>query len=98
MKNIEIGDRVKIYRYCDRYIWGKGIKRITEQLIYGKVIDKYWSDDLSYHGSSHYEQIYVVIGDDDRKYEVSYGRDYRSSDPYGVGYDISEYIIEVIQN
>lgn len=40
----------------------------------GTIIDSYLSDDLSYHGSSMYEVIYVVLGEDNNIYKGVYGR------------------------
>ena len=41
--------------------------------IKGVIISSKKSEDLSYHGSPWYEQIYTVLGDNGKTYEATYG-------------------------
>ena len=41
--------------------------------IKGVIISSKKSEDLSYHGSPWYEQIYIVLGDNGKTYEATYG-------------------------
>lgn len=41
--------------------------------IKGVIISSRKSEDLSYHGSPWYEQIYIVLGDNGKTYEATYG-------------------------
>ena len=47
--------------------------RDDENYIIGIVQSSKISDDLSYHGSPWYEQIYEVLGEDGKRYRGTYG-------------------------
>lgn len=59
MKIIPNGTEVLIYKYVRE--WNK---QDDENYIVGIVQSSKTSDDLSYHGSPWYEQIYEVLGED----------------------------------
>lgn len=54
----------------------------------GIVIDIKMSNDISYHGSSHYEEIYTVIDEEGNTFEGTYGHDY-----IHFGYGFKTYIL-----
>lgn len=66
---LNIGDRVIIHHFINEDCENKNLK-------IGAVIDSKMSDDLSYHGSSHSEEIYTVKDDHGSVYEGTYGHDY----------------------
>ena len=49
------------------------------ELMKGVVVNSRESNDLSYHGSAWYEQIYNVIDENGRNYEATYGNAYVGS-------------------
>ena len=48
------------------------MKRIKKKDIRGVVINSRESEDLSYHGSPWYEQIYTVMGENGKKYQATH--------------------------
>lgn len=69
MKIIPNGTEVLIFKYVRE--WGPN--QDDENYIVGKVQTSKTSDDLSYHGSPRYEQIYEVLGENGNIYVGSYG-------------------------
>lgn len=49
------------------------------EFVKGVVVNSRESNDLSYHGSAWYEQIYNVIDENGRNYEATYGNAYVGS-------------------
>ena len=70
MKIIPNGTEVFIFKYIRA--WGSD--QDDEKYIIGTIQSSKTSDDLSYHGSPWYEQIYEVIGEDGKQYIGTYGR------------------------
>ena len=68
MKIIPNGTEVLIYKYVRE--WNK---QDDENYIVGIVQSSKTSDDLSYHGSPWYEQIYEVLGEDGNIQRGNYG-------------------------
>lgn len=64
------GTEVLIFKYIRE--WGPN--QDDENYIIGTVQSSKTSDDLSYHGSPWYEQIYEVLGEDGNLYIGTYGR------------------------
>ena len=64
------GTEVLIFKYVRK--WGPN--QDDENYIIGTVQSSKTSDDLSYHGSPWYEQIYEVLGEDGNLYIGTYGR------------------------
>lgn len=62
------GTEVLIFKYVRENSYQDENNFIT-----GIIISSKQSDDLSYHGSSWYEQIYEVLGEDGKKYYGCYG-------------------------
>ena len=67
-KELSLGDEV--LRFAKR---NNPCKDILEPYIVGRVISSELSEDLSYHGSSWYEEIYEVLGEDKKIYIGTYG-------------------------
>lgn len=70
MEIIPNGTEVLIFKYVRE--WGPN--QDDENYIIGTVQSSKTSDDLSYHGSSWYEQTYEVLGEDGKIYCGNYGR------------------------
>lgn len=70
MNIIPNGTEVLIFKYFRE----RGPYQDDENYIYGIIKSSRTSDDLSYHGSSWYEQIYEVLGEDGKRYVGTYGR------------------------
>ena len=70
MNIIPSGTEVLIFKYIRE--WGPD--QDDENYIIGTIQSSRTSDDLSYHGTSWYEQIYEVLGEDGKRYVGSYGR------------------------
>jgi len=70
MKIIPNGVEVLIFKYIRE--WGPN--QDDENYIIGTIQSSEISDDLSYHGSPWYEQIYEVLGEDGKIYRGNYGR------------------------
>ena len=70
MNIIPNGTKVLIFKYIREL----GPYQDDENYIYGIIKSSRTSDDLSYHGSSWYEQIYDVLGEDGKIYIGTYGR------------------------
>lgn len=68
-KIIPNGTEVLIFKYIRE--WGPN--QDDENYVVGFVQSSKTSDDLSVHGSSHYVQIYEVLGNDGNKYIGTYG-------------------------
>ena len=68
MEIIPNGTEVLIFKYVRE--WNK---QDDENYIVGIVQSSETSDDLSYHGSPWYEQIYEVLGEDGNIYRGTYG-------------------------
>lgn len=66
---MDIGDKVIIHHFINDDCENKDLK-------IGVVVGSKMSEDLSYHGSSHYEQIYTVKDDNGNIYEGTYRYDY----------------------
>lgn len=68
--------------------------------IRGIVISSYESDDLSYHGSSWYLQIYKVLGEDGKTYTCTYGSYYKFVASHFIKTypDYLKYIDRIIEN
>lgn len=45
----------------------------------GRIISSRESEDLSYHGSAWYEQIYIIEDENGKRYEATYGSAYVSN-------------------
>lgn len=69
MNIIPNGTEVLIFKYIRE--WGPN--QDDENYIIGTVHSSKTSDDLSYHGSTWYEQIYEVLGEDGKRYIGTYG-------------------------
>jgi len=69
MNIIPNGTEVLIFKYIRE--WDK---QNEENYIIGTIQSSKTSDDLSYHGSPWYEQIYEVLGQDEKTYIGCYGR------------------------
>ena len=67
-KIIPNGTEILIFRYFKSY------RNYQDDLnfIKGVIITSKQSEDLSYHGSPYYEQIYEVLGEDGKKYIGTY--------------------------
>ena len=70
MNIIPNGTEVLIFKYFRE----RGPYQDDENYIYGIIKSSKTSDDLSYHGTSWYEQIYEVLGEDGKRYVGTYGR------------------------
>lgn len=70
MNIIPSGTEVLIFKYIRE--WGPD--QDDENYIIGTIQSSKTSDDLSYHGSPWYEQIYEVLGEDGKRYIGTYGR------------------------
>lgn len=70
MNIIPNGTEVLIFKYIREF----GPYQDDENYIHGIIKSSKTSDDLSYHGSSWYEQIYEVLGEDGKIYIGTYGR------------------------
>lgn len=59
----------------------KGLGRGSNErdFVKGVVVSSRESNDLSYHGSAWYEQIYNVVDENGRNYEATYGNAYVGS-------------------
>ena len=68
-KIIPNGTEVLIFKYVRE--WGPN--QDDENYVVGIVQSSKTSDDLSIHGSSHYVQIYEVLGNDGNRYTGTYG-------------------------
>lgn len=68
-KIIPNGTEVLIFKYISE--WGPN--QDDENYVVGIVQSSKTSDDLSIHGSSHYVQIYEVLGNDGNRYTGTYG-------------------------
>lgn len=68
-KVIPNGTEVLIFKYIRE--WGPN--QDEEHYLIGTIESSEESDDLSYHGSPWYEQIYTVVGQDGKKYIGCYG-------------------------
>ena len=68
MKIIPNGTKVLIFKYIR-----ERNKQDEENYIVGTIQTSRISDDLSYHGSPWYEQIYEVLGEDENIYVGCYG-------------------------
>ena len=57
------------------FIDNKNYNEKTSEInfIKGKIISSKQSDDLSYHGSPWYEQIYTALGENGEEYKATYG-------------------------
>lgn len=66
---LNIGDKVIIHHFINECCENKDLR-------IGIVINSKISDDLSYHGSSHYEEIYTVKDENGNVHEGTYGHDY----------------------
>lgn len=66
---LNVGDKVIIHHFISKCCEDKGLK-------VGTVINSKMSDDLSYHGSSSYKEIYTVKDELGSVYEGTYGHDY----------------------
>ena len=70
MNIIPNGTEVLIFKYFRE----RGPYQDDENYIYGIIKSSKTSDDLSYHVTSWYEQIYEVLGEDGKRYVGTYGR------------------------
>lgn len=70
MNIIPNGTEVLIFKYFRE----RGPYQDDENYIYGIIKSSRSSDDLSYHGTSWYEQIYEVLGEDGKRYVGTCGR------------------------
>lgn len=70
MNIIPNGTEVLIFKYFRE----RGPYQDDENYIIGIIESSKTSDDLSYHASSWYEQIYEVLGEDGKRYIGTYGR------------------------
>ncbi len=70
MNIIPNGTEVLIFKYFREW----GTDQNDENYILGTIQSSKQSDDLSYHGSPWYEQIYEILGEDGYKYIGNYGR------------------------
>ena len=69
MKIMPNGTKVLIFKYIRE--WGP--VQDEKNYIIGTIQSSKTSDDLSIHGSSWYEQIYEVLGEDGNTYTGNYG-------------------------
>ena len=68
MEIIPNGTEVLIFKYIR-----ERNKQDEEHYLIGTIQTSRTSDDLSYHGSPWYEQIYEVLGEDGKRYIGTYG-------------------------
>lgn len=66
---LKIGEKVNIHHFL-------GSNERHPSIITGIVESYKMSDDLSYHGSPWYEEIYTVLGDDGKYYHGTAEEDY----------------------
>lgn len=68
-KIVPNGTQVLIFKYVRE--WGSN--QDNEHFISGIITSSKESEDLSYHGSPYFEQIYKVLGEDGKEYYGTYG-------------------------
>ena len=92
---INNGEEVLIFRGGEGYLNQDSIKYIR-----GTIISSYESDDLSYHGSSWYLQLYKVLGEDGKTYICTYGTYYKFVASYFIKTysDYLKYLDYIIDN
>ena len=66
LNKLNVGDEVLIFDNV------RTVKKNIEPFVRGKVFEIYKSDDLSYHGSPWYVELYKVRGEDGYTYSGSY--------------------------
>ncbi len=76
-RNLSEGTEVFIYKYN---IFN--LEYDMRKYIKGKIIGCKLSDDLSQHGSPWYEEIYTVLGEDEKIYEGIYGKMIRTPEDH----------------
>ena len=65
-KKLNVGDEVLVFDNS------RTIRRDIEPFVRGKVFESYQSDDIAYHGTPWYVDLYKVRGEDGRTYSGSY--------------------------
>ena len=76
-RKLPVGTEVLIYK--EKY---NAFKYDIKSYIVGKIISCRLSDDLSQHGSPWYEEIYSVLGEDQKVYEGRYGERIRTPEDH----------------